>query len=123
MLKYMWIVLLGSLLITLPQGSALAKELTLKWGLGTRSCAKFAADFKADPETWETLYYVWAEGYLTGFNLAQAAHGQASDLNPFGRNEKWRRESIREYCDQHPLAPYSQAVANLLLELLQPTTP
>ena len=99
----------------------LAQEPTLKWGLGVRSCAKFAQDFKENPETWETVYYVWAEGYMTGFNIAVASfQGKAKDLNPYERSEQWRRESIREYCASHPLAPYSEAVINLLKELAEP---
>ena len=46
-----------------------------------------------------------------------ALQGKDFDLNPYGRNEQWRRESIREYCAIHPLSPYSEAVANLNFEL------
>ena len=101
---------------------AAAREPTFKWGLGVRSCAKFAQDFKENPELWETLYYVWAEGYITGFNMAKSSFiGQDIDLNPYDRNQQWRRESIRNYCAEHPLAPYSEAVVNLVAELAKPS--
>ena len=101
--------------------AAAAREPTLKWGLGVRSCAKFAQDFKENPETWEAIYYVWAEGYMTGFNIARSSFlGQDIDLNRYDRSEQWRRESIREYCATHPLAPYSEAVVNLVAELAKP---
>ena len=103
--------------------AAAAEEPTLKWGLGVRSCAKFAQDFKENPELWETLYYVWAEGYMTGSNIVRiSSQGKNFDLNPYNRSEQWRRGSIREYCAANPLAPYSEAVANLVLELVEPSS-
>ena len=118
----MRLCLIGAAAIALVCASiSAAREPTLKWGLGVRSCAKFAQDFKENPESWETIYYVWAEGYLTGFNVALGVlRGQSVDLNPHERSEQWRRESIREYCASHPLAPYSEAVINLLNELAEP---
>ena len=106
--------------ILLPPTAARA-EPTLKWGLGTRSCARFAQDFKQNPELWDTLYYSWAEGFMTGFNLVRSTIAkQDIDLNPHNRSEQWRRESILEYCATHPLSPYSEAVVNLINELKRP---
>lgn len=105
----------------LAEQAAPAKEPVYKWGLGVRSCTQFAQDYKSNPELWETLYYVWAEGYMTGFEMARSSFlKEDTDLNPYNRDEKWRRESLRYYCSDHPLAPYSEAVANLVLELMQP---
>ena len=114
----MKVVGLGMILFPLLASGA---EPTVKWGLGTRSCAEFAQDFKQDPELWETLYYSWAEGFMTGFNLVRSTVAKRDfDLNPYGRSENWRRGSIREYCGTHPLSPYSEAAANLIVELSKP---
>ena len=100
-----------------------AKEPVHKWSVGVRSCARFAEEYISDPELSETLYYIWAEGFMTGFNVVRASvQGKASDLNPYDRSEQWRRESIREYCSAHPLSPYSEAVTNLILELAKPSS-
>ena len=113
--------LTGVVLLLVSQ-AALAKEPVLKWGLGVRSCAKFAKQFGEDPQLWETLYYIWAEGYMTGFEMARSSlRNRSTDLNPYNRDEQWRREAIRNYCAGNPLAPYSEAVVNLVLELSQPT--
>ncbi len=75
---------------------SVAREPNMKWGLGVRSCAKFSQDFQDDPVLWETLYFVWAEGYMTGFNVSRSTFQKKdADLNPYDRDEQWRRESIR----------------------------
>ena len=85
--------LTGVVLLLVSQ-AALAKEPVLKWGLGVRSCAKFAKQFGEDPQLWETLYYIWAEGYMTGFEMARSSlRNRSTDLNPYNRDEQWRRES------------------------------
>ena len=64
-----------------------------KKGKSTRLSVCCAKGWRSVAELWETLYYVWAEGYMTGFNMARASlQGKASDLNPYSRSEQWRRD-------------------------------
>ena len=116
-----FIIIFVFLVVILLPISIYSAEPMLKWGLGTRSCAKFTEDFKQNPELWETLYYSWAEGFMSGFNLVRSnISNKDIDLNPYDRSEIWRRETIREYCSTHPLSPYSEAVVNLINELGKP---
>ncbi len=96
-----------------------SREPALKVGAGSRSCAQFARDYTASPEIMEGLYFTWAQGYLTGFSFASGGVDQSVDLMPPSRGESWQKSFIREYCQSHPLSPYSEAVAALNLELIR----
>jgi hypothetical protein len=96
-----------------------ADEAALQVGAGTRSCAQFERDYSENPEFFELVYFSWAQGYLSGFWIAASSKNPdpTHDLMPQGRGESWQRSFIREYCQEHPLSPYSEAVATLNLEL------
>lgn len=93
-----------------------AKEPALTVGAGARTCAQFARDYTADPELIETLYFTWAQGYLSGFARAS---GTKLDLMPSARGETWQKSYVREYCAKNPLSPFSEAAASLNLELIK----
>jgi hypothetical protein len=85
-------------------------------GAGNASCAKFAEGYRLDPERIEQFYFSWAQGLMSGINIARLAMKQPiRDLNA------WRvadQEShIRQFCDQRPLSNYADAVNDLFRAL------
>jgi hypothetical protein len=89
-----------------------------QYGLGIKSCAEFARTYAANPEVTETLYFAWAEGFMSGINVkALSEHLTARDIE--GSDEKMAeyKSIIRSYCNAHPLATYSAAVVDLYVTL------
>jgi hypothetical protein len=114
------LVILGGLTI----GSAVnGAEMT---GVGSQTCAKFASDYRSSPEFTENLYFTWAQGYLGGLNMgirimgvrmtdAKAKEKNGRDL--MGLTLDAQMAFLRDYCNQHPLAAYYQAVVQLFSQL------
>lgn len=92
----------------------------LKVGAGVRSCAQFQRDYANSkmPEIIEEMYYNWTQGYLSGFLLAViGGGGEVIDLDAHDAN--WQKSFIREYCQNNPLSPYSEAAGAVLQELIK----
>ena len=84
-------------------------------GLGTYTCGEAAEAVRADPDL-DLLYFSWAQGWMTGWNLAQmGADLPAVDLN--GRSLPTQRGFIKNYCAQHPDRLYMDAVRALYLSM------
>ena len=99
--------------IALLAATSSARAEAIGAGVGVRTCAQFAKDYKNAPENTETVYNNWALGFLTGFNVAaQAADRPQRDLEAMSFEDK--KQFIRDYCDQHPLQPYLGGVIKLL---------
>ncbi len=92
-------------------------------GLGLWTCAQFGNQYKLNPSTTETIYFTWAQGFMSGWNGAQMAE-KHQYVNLSVMSTEAQEEHIRSYCDQHPLNEYASAVIDLLhlLATLQ-TTP
>ena len=91
-------------------GSA-AAEPAVGEGVGTYSCAEFTRAIKADPSR-EMLYFSWAQGWMSGWNLAlMDAHKPTADLRtPDGADQ---RVFLTSYCKAHPAALYMEAAYRL----------
>jgi hypothetical protein len=60
----------------------------------------------------ENLYFVWAQGYLSGFNMVvRAKDHNARDVSALSLDTQ--KASIREYCSKNPLSYYYQGVLQL----------
>lgn len=82
------------------------------FGIGIQSCGYFASQYKNAPELIENSFFYWAQGMMTGMNLASRANGGiAKDLSAKSVGDQ--TAFIRSYCDEHPLAQYWKAVADL----------
>jgi hypothetical protein len=94
--------------------AANAQNAGAAYGLGVRSCAEFAKAYAANPSITENMYFVWAEGLMSGLNLANTAYYLPSRHIDGGETSKQSYMlTIRMYCDTHPLTPYYAAVASL----------
>ena len=84
-------------------------------GFGIRTCAEFAKAYKTDQE-WESRFFNWAQGYLSGWNATLLDAGKDYfDLASIDLDAQ--RLYIRDYCDQHPLGTYYGAVLDLAYRL------
>jgi hypothetical protein len=99
--------------VALPK-AALADSPAQAFGFGNSSCADFAKAYAKNPAGAETLYFVWAQGFITGINLAAILdHKPYHTMEPGEAAMKDYMASIRAYCNAHPLASYALAVADL----------
>jgi hypothetical protein len=77
---------------------------------GSQPCG----DFVAESGQGQELFVSWALGFITGQNFMDV-----SDMRLTGRG--WTHDSVilwlRNYCSQHPLAPFVEAAAQLRQEL------
>ena len=83
-------------------------------GAGTLSCAKFGQAYKLNPETFEAIYFAWAQGYLSRDNLQRTVDdGNFVDLLSPTYPTNDQKAYIRRFCDQNPLKSYFDAVIAL----------
>jgi len=102
-----WIVLLA-MLVGLSCCTS-APQQAQGVGLGMRSCEDFSKALKVQPALAETLYYAWAEGFVSGMNfMAPAAETQPLDLKKIDAESA--KTDIKSYCTASPQAPYYDAV-------------
>ena len=85
------------------------------FGLGMRSCAEFAEQYRANPVVAEDAYVAWPEGYMSGLNIESAVLN-LPERSLSGLDLESLKATIRSYCDGHPLAAYLDAVTRAYLE-------
>lgn len=96
-----------------------ATDPKMEMGIGVQTCGQFAAAYRDDPHVAETIYFTWAQGFMSGQNvLVVLATGKTVDLS--GMSMDALQASIRDYCDAHPLAMFDVAVENLYRSLPAP---
>ena len=81
-------------------------------GIGAASCAVFAEDYSHDPAYYENSYFIWAQGYMTGLNVAVSANSQRILLSDEFDTVR-QRAAIRRFCADNPLRWYWEAVVDL----------
>jgi hypothetical protein len=114
-------IALALLAMLLTQAAvASCREKASGMGIGQESCAQFGKDYQESPEHWETLYFYWAQGYMSALNTALIIrygieHDTSTDLGKWSAGTQ--EEFVRSYCDQHPLTEYRDAVDALFSEM------
>ena len=78
-------------------------------GPGLAPCEEFNNACRKHPED-ENLFFSWALGFMSGLNTDLLEHGE-TDLH--GLSEAAQKESIRDFCKDHPQARYLEAVFKL----------
>ncbi len=80
-------------------------------GVGTYTCAEASRAIRAD-RSLDLLYFSWAQGWMTGWNLAQMnANLPTVDLTALSLENQ--RAFIKAYCVQHTNGLYMDAVYKL----------
>jgi len=110
-------LLAATAFITLLAADAWAQktEPAVGEGVGTYACSEYLRATKADPSK-DMLYYSWAQGWMTGWNLAlMDQHKPTADLwTPDGSDQ---RAFLLAYCKAHPTALFMEAVYKLRASL------
>ncbi len=78
-------------------------------GPGTMSCTEFATAYRDNPKD-ESLFFSWALGFMSGLNSELLQRGE-TNLNDLPLDTQ--RQFIKSYCQDHPRAPYLEAVFKL----------
>ncbi|MGH7733743.1 MAG: hypothetical protein ACREOE_08630 [Gemmatimonadales bacterium] len=90
-------------------------ETAVGEGVGTYACSEFAR-VQLHEKSLATLYFSWAQGWMTGWNLAEMDAAKPSrDLKARSANDE--QEFLRTYCAAHPKALYMEAVYKLFFSL------
>ena len=80
-------------------------------GPGAQTCGEFAFDLRVNRNT-ENTYFDWAEGFISGMNWTDVMNGHtAKDIMALSVADQ--KQVIRNYCNEHPLASYWEAVIDL----------
>ena len=102
-------VAIGLFLLIAPD-AAMAQKKYATFGAGAATCAIFANHYKTEPMIETLSYFSWAQGYMTALNMTFVANNKETvDLRDYDSQTR----HIRQYCDQHPLKDYSDAVLDL----------
>ena len=94
---------------------AMAAEQYQSMGAGTKSCAVFGRTYKDKPKTANMIYFSWAQGYMSGVNIAAGINNK--DYRPANLNAMTiaaQQRFIRDFCDRNPLKDFREAVDTLL---------
>ena len=112
-LKKVLTTLVGGAVIVLP--AAARAESAAAEGVGTYACSEFAR-VQLHDQSLATLYFSWAQGWMTGWNLAEMDAAKPSrDLN--ARSVGDEQAFLKSYCAAHPKALYMEAVYRLFSSL------
>jgi hypothetical protein len=80
-------------------------------GLGGAPCAKFGEMYKNDPSNAELMFFIWAQGFMSGTNSMLLIRSQGKrSTNLALWNIDRQKQYLRIYCSRNPLAPYVQGV-------------
>jgi len=85
-------------------------------GMGATACGKIAQEYRQNPTAIEGLMMTWAQGFMSGENLSISPRStQYRDLAALSVDAQ--KESLRNYCDEHPMAEFVKAVLDLYFKL------
>jgi hypothetical protein len=77
-------------------------------GVGSASCAEFARMYQGDPDNAELIFFSWAQGFMSGLNMAaMASQKPTRELAGVTVDQK---RALRAYCANNPLKNYMDGV-------------
>jgi hypothetical protein len=84
-------------------------------GVGADTCSAFLADIRIDGRRL-TVYGVWAEGYISGYNvMLDAAGGKPTDVSGFGFEEL--KGFLQDFCKKHPHNQVATATSEFITRM------
>jgi hypothetical protein len=92
-------------------GAEAANNTIVATGIGGYTCAQFTSALNNNPYA-ELMYFHWAQGFLSGQNLAPTlASRSVKDLTSI--SEESQKLLLRVYCNEHPTEPVMRAVSSV----------
>jgi hypothetical protein len=81
-------------------------------GVGTATCERFLVQYGKDPRLAETIFFSWAQGFMSGMNQILLTQGsRTKDMQSLTLDDQ--KAWIVTYCRQKPTALYLSAVTNM----------
>jgi hypothetical protein len=103
----------GLVVAVLASSQALAQdEKATIVGAGVLTCSEFAQAYQQSPESTETYFFAWAQGYMTGLNASMLTQ---KNLRAWPLEKQ--KQHIRAFCDKRPLANIRDAATDLFTNL------
>ena len=105
-------------LVMAAASPAANSEQVITIGAGMQTCAVFLAHYKGSVPSLENFYFSWAQGYMSGLNVAVSrgvGNPGPADLNAMPAAAQLR--FIRDFCEHNPLKRYSAPVEALLAKI------
>jgi hypothetical protein len=98
------LAMISATLTVLWFGSAASEEIA-GTGVGNHSCAQFAKFYRNDakPTVVELTFFSWAQGFMTGWNVAMSDEKGRVDVDLSAMRPDDQKKFLRDYCDKHPL--------------------
>jgi len=80
-------------------------------GLGATSCGSFAKMYQGDPDNTESMFFMWAQGFMSSWNMSvMAAKKTPRELAGPLVDQK---RALRTFCAENPLKNYMDGVLEL----------
>ena len=106
--------ILAGFIISVCCAQMVAADPVAAKGVGVTTCAEFLQKYRADPELAETVYFSWAQGFMSGWNFELLnLKRPIRDLS----SQSMEQQQVRSYCSQRPSATFSEAALKLYLTL------
>ena len=92
-------VVIPAVLVVTFASPAYPDEAAAWAGMGTTSCTAYAQAYKQDPVRLEDLYFVWAQGFMSGLNTRHVPSHEETDLLSKTFPSQAQERFIQRYCD------------------------
>lgn len=98
------------MLVSVISTQTMAQDSTAAMmGPGANSCAVFGQRYRVDPELVGTLYFTWAQGFMSGLNLMQLTlERPMRDLSAVSGPDQ--QMLIQSACNKRPLSLVAEVV-------------
>jgi hypothetical protein len=104
-------LILAALMIPLCAHKAEAGEFE---GAGLRLCSEYLSDSKKFSPSEEDFYFSWAEGFMSGVNVARL-NDEAGAFKSMPADQQ--KTHIRDFCSKNPTEKFYKAVFDLYVTL------
>jgi hypothetical protein len=94
--------------------SAAGEEIAVT-GVGMSPCSEVVQYYRTNPNPAgvELVFFSWAEGFMTGWNVASADQKDLKiDLSMMNTDDQ--KKYMREYCEHHPTKKYIDGIVALM---------
>ncbi|HQU16789.1 MAG: hypothetical protein B7Z66_11175 [Chromatiales bacterium 21-64-14] len=110
-MRKLLLLALTGVILTAPVLAADSNGQSRMYGIGAHSCGQFMSMSESKPKYF--VYREWTAGFITAYDMFSPKTDNIIARPKFNGAMAW----IKRYCAAHPRAPYSRAVATLMVRL------
>jgi hypothetical protein len=101
----------GVVCFVMSLGEVLAQQPEAEMmGAGSSTCADYLEEYRSDPATANNLYFGWAQGFMSGENVA---HDKKPMRNLNALPVSTQLDFLKRFCEQKPAVLFAIATQNL----------